>query len=154
MQPAKRLMQPGLGWSMSSVRILVVEDFEPFRRFIISALRTFPELQVICSVSDGIEAVHKAEELRPDVILLDIGLPGQNGIVAARQIRRVAPESKIIFVSQESSTDVVEEALSLGALGYVAKTSAGSDLFPAIAAVASSKQFVSSMLLHSNFTSA
>ena len=74
-----------------------------------------PELQVICEVSDGLEAVQKAEELQPDLILLDIGLPTLNGIEVARRIRKLAPKSKILFMSQESSADVVQEAFSLGA---------------------------------------
>ena len=131
---------------MSPVRILVVDDSGPFLRFIISTLQTVPGIQVICSASDGFEAVQKAKELRPDLILLDIGLPGQNGIEAARQIRSVSPESKIVFVSQESSADVVEEALKLGGLGYVLKTSAGIDLVAAVEAVICGKQFVSSAL--------
>jgi len=101
-------------------------------------------LQVICEVSDGLEAVHKAEELKPDLILLDIGLPTLNGIEAARQIRKLAPDSKIVFLSQESSAEVVEEALRLGAWGYVLKTRAGSDLLPAVEAILSGKRFVSS----------
>jgi DNA-binding NarL/FixJ family response regulator len=137
---------------MSSVRILVVDDFEPFRRFIISTLRKAPELLVIGSASDGLEAVQKAEKLRPDLILLDIGLPTQSGIEAARQIRKLAPDSKIIFVSQESSADVVQEALRLGALGYVIKTCAGSELLAAVEAVLRNEQFVSSVLVHFNFT--
>jgi DNA-binding NarL/FixJ family response regulator len=82
-----------------------------------------------------LDPVQKAEELQPDLILLDIGLPRQNGIEAPRQIRKLAPASKIIFVSQESSREVVEEALGLGALGYVLKTSAGSELVDAVEAV-------------------
>jgi DNA-binding NarL/FixJ family response regulator len=121
-----------------------VEDFEPFRRFICSTLEKKSELQVVCEVSDGLEAVQKAEELQPDLILLDIGLPTLNGIEAARQIRKLAPEAKIIFVSQESSADVVQEALSLGALGYVVKTHAGSELLAAVDAVLLEKQFVGS----------
>jgi DNA-binding NarL/FixJ family response regulator len=101
------------------------------------------ELQVICEVSDGMEAVQKAEELKPDLILLDIGLPKLNGIEAARQIRKLSPQSKIIFVSQESSADMVQAALSSGALGYVVKTRAGSDLLAAIEAAILEKQFVS-----------
>jgi DNA-binding NarL/FixJ family response regulator len=126
------------------IRVLVVEDFEPFRRFICSTLEKKSELQVVCEVSDGLEAVQKAEELQPDLILLDIGLPTLNGIEAARQIRKLAPEAKIIFVSQESSADVVQEALSLGALGYVVKTHAGSELLAAVDAVLLEKQFVGS----------
>jgi DNA-binding NarL/FixJ family response regulator len=103
-----------------------------------------PRLQVICEVSDGLDAVQKAEELKPDLILLDIGLPTLNGIEAARQIRKLAPDSKIIFLSQEPSVDVVREALSLGAWGYVVKTLAGNDLFAAVESVLLGKRFVSS----------
>jgi DNA-binding NarL/FixJ family response regulator len=132
------------GAEMSSVRVLVVEDFLPFRQLICATLGTRPDLQVICEASDGLEAVQKAEELQPDLILLDIGLPTLNGLDAAQQIRRLAPDSRIIFVSQESSADVVESALGLGALGYVAKTRVASDLLDAVDAVTSEKQFVRS----------
>ena len=128
---------------MSSVRVLVVDDYEPFRRFVCSTLGKRPEMQIVCEVSDGLEAVQKAEKLQPDLILLDIGLPTLDGIEAARQIRELAPESKIIFVSQESSRDVVQEALSLGTCGYVVKTKAGSDLLAAVDAVLEGRHFVS-----------
>jgi DNA-binding NarL/FixJ family response regulator len=103
--------------AMASVRVLVVEDFEPFRRFLCSTLGNESDLQVVGEASDGLEAVQQAQALQPDLILLDIGLPTLNGIEAARRIRKVAPQSKILFVSQESSTDVVEEALGTGARG-------------------------------------
>jgi DNA-binding NarL/FixJ family response regulator len=127
-----------------SVRVLVVEDFVPYRQFICSTLGTKLELQVVGEVSDGLEAVQKAEELKPDLILLDIGLPSLSGIEAARQIRELSPASKIIFVSQESSADVVQEALSLGAWGYVVKTRAGHELLAAVESVLLGKPFVSS----------
>jgi DNA-binding NarL/FixJ family response regulator len=130
-----------------SIRVLVVDDFEPFRRFICSTLRTRPELQIVDEVSDGLEAVHRAEELRPDLIVLDIGLPTLNGIEAARRIREVSTESKILFISQESSADVVRKALSLGALGYVVKAHAGSELLAAVEAVLQGKQFVSATVM-------
>ena len=129
----------------SPVRILVVEDFAPYRKFICSTVGKRPNLQVICEVSDGPEAVQKAEELKPDLILLDIGLPTLDGIEAARQIGNVAPESKIIFVTQESSPEFVQAALNLGAWGYVVKTRAASDLLVAIEAVLDGRQFVSSV---------
>jgi DNA-binding NarL/FixJ family response regulator len=94
-------------------------------------------------VSDGLDAVRKAWELRPDLILLDIGLPSLNGIEAARQIRTLAPESKIIFLTQESSAEVVQEALRLGACGYVKKLKAAKELLAAVDAVISGNQFVS-----------
>ena len=128
---------------MSKVRVLVVEDFLPFREFIRSTLAKSPELEIICEVSDGLEGVQKAEELKADLILLDIGLPTINGIEAARRIRKLSPDSKIIFLSQESAADVTETALGLGALGYILKTRAAHDLMPAVEAVIADKQFVS-----------
>ena len=86
---------------------------------------------------------NKAEELQPDLILLDIGLPTLNGIEAARRIRKLSPESKILFVSQESSADVVQEALRLGAVGYVLKAQDGSGLLAAVDAVLQGKKYVS-----------
>jgi DNA-binding NarL/FixJ family response regulator len=127
----------------SRIRVLVVDDFEPFRAFVCSALQQKPELEVIAELSDGLAAVQKAEELNPDLILLDIGLPTLNGIDAARQIRKLVPKPKIIFLSQESSDDVVQEALSSGALGYVVKALAGSELLPAVEAVLRGRRFVS-----------
>jgi DNA-binding NarL/FixJ family response regulator len=129
--------------SPSTVRVLVVDDYEPFRRFVCSTLAERPALQIVGEASDGSEAVVKAEELRPDLILLDIGLPTLNGIEAARRIRKLASESKIIFLSQESSPVVVQEALSLGVSGYVVKARAGSDLLAAVEAVLLEKHFVS-----------
>ena len=130
---------------MSSLRVLVVEDFAPFRQFVCSTLGKRRDLQVICDVSDGLEAVQKAEELKPDLILLDIGLPTLNGIEAARRIRKLSPESKIIFLTQESSADVVQQALSLGAWGYVLKSRAAGELLAAVESVISEKQFVGTL---------
>src|SRR6476661_701478 len=130
---------------MSPVRVLVVEDYPPFRRFVCSTLKKKPELQVIAEVSDGLEAVQKAEELQPDLILLDVGLPNLNGLAAARQIRKLAPKARIIFVSQESSADVVLEALNTGAAAYVAKIDL-LHLLTAVDAVLDGRQFVSTAL--------
>jgi DNA-binding NarL/FixJ family response regulator len=110
-------------------------------------LAKVPNFQLICEVSDGLEAVHKAEQLQPDVILLDVGLPQLNGIAAGRQIRKLSPESKIIFVSQESSVEVVQEALNLGARAYVQKSKIATDLQAAIDTVLEGRQFVSSGLI-------
>ncbi|HEX4920630.1 MAG TPA: response regulator transcription factor [Candidatus Bathyarchaeia archaeon] len=127
----------------SSVRVLVVEDSEPFRKFICSTLGKRPELQIVGEVSDGLEAVQKAQHLRPDLILLDIGLPTLNGVEAARRIRELSSTSKIVFLTQESSPDVVQEALGLGALGYVVKAHAGRELIAAVEAVSEGRLFVS-----------
>jgi DNA-binding NarL/FixJ family response regulator len=130
----------------------VVEDSEPFRRFICSTLRERPELQIVGEVSDGLEAVQKAEELQPDLILVDIGLPRLNGIEAAQRILRWSPQSKILFVSQESSADVVQRALSLGACGYVVKMDAGRELLAAVDAVLRGEQFIGGRFAGHNFS--
>ena len=137
-EPAHRLERS----SPVPIRVLVVEDFVPFRQFILSTLVSMRDLQVVGEVSDGLEAVQKCVELQPDLILLDISLPSLNGINAARQIRKLVPESKIIFLTQESSADVVQEALSLGARGYVVKIKAASELLTAVEAVLMGKMFV------------
>ena len=121
----------------------MVEDYEPVRRFICSKLRERPGFQIVEEVTDGLEAVQKAGELQPDLIVLDIGLPSLNGIDAARRVRKLFPKIKILFVSQESSAVVVQEALALGALGYVVKAYAGSELLAAVEAVLQGRQFVS-----------
>jgi DNA-binding NarL/FixJ family response regulator len=130
----------------SAFRVLVVEDHDPFRRFVCSTLEKRPELLIVREVSDGLDAVRKAGELHPDLILLDVGLPSLNGIEAARQIRKLSHKSKILFVSQESDADVVQEAFRIGALGYLVKAHAGSDLLRAVEAVCQGKRFVSAGL--------
>ena len=128
----------------SPVRILLVEDFEPFRKLIRTLLQGQSGLDIIAEVGDGQEAVRKAAELQPCLILLDIGLPSLNGFDAARLIRQRSPSSKILFVSQESSSEIIHEALRLGAGGFVTKSRVGTDLLPAIQAVLLGENFVSS----------
>ena len=135
-------------------RILVVDDSEPFRRFICSTLGKISESQIVGEASDGVQAVQKANELQPDLVVIDIGLPFLNGIEAARRIRKLSPESKILFVSQESSADVVQEALDTGAHGYVAKLDAGSELLEAANAVLRGEQFVARRFSGHGFVSA
>jgi DNA-binding NarL/FixJ family response regulator len=124
----------------------VVDDFAPWRRFAHSILQQEPEWHVVGEASDGLEAVQKAEELTPDLILLDIGLPKLSGIEAARQIRRVAPNSKILFLSEFDDLEIAREALNTGAVGYVVKSDAGDELLSAVEAVFQGKRFVSSRL--------
>ena len=129
--------------TMALAHVLIAEDFRPFRQYLVSTLAKCENLQLVCDVSDGVEAVQKAEQLKPDLIILDVGLPSLNGIEAARQIRKLVPHTKIIFVTNESSADVVQEGLNLGAKGYVLKTKAADDLRVAIEAVLEGRQFIS-----------
>jgi DNA-binding NarL/FixJ family response regulator len=129
-----------------STRVLLVDDYAPFRHLVRSTLLKQPELEVIGEALDGLEAVQKALELQPDLILLDVGLPSLNGIEAARRIRRIAPRSKILFLSEDRSWSVVAAALRSGASGYVIKSDAASGLLEGIELVLRGELFVSSSL--------
>jgi DNA-binding NarL/FixJ family response regulator len=133
-------------------RILVIEDYEPLRRLLCLEVRQRPDFQVVGEASDGLQAVQQAESLQPDLILLDLGLPKLNGLEAGRQIRGLAPGAKLLFVSQESSSDIVRATLRLGGRGYVHKARAKTDLLPAIDAVLAGLRFVSSSLDFSEST--
>jgi DNA-binding NarL/FixJ family response regulator len=129
---------------MRPVRVLVVDDYEPWRQHVCSKLKTRPELKVVGEASDGLEAVRIAEELKPDLILLDIGLPHLNGIDVAHQLCQTVPGAKILFLTQNNDAGLVQAVLSNGVQGYVLKAGAGSDLLPAIKAVLQGEKFVSS----------
>jgi DNA-binding NarL/FixJ family response regulator len=128
---------------MAPTRVLLVDDSAALRRALSSIVQSNEDLQIICEASDGSEAVQVAEKLQPDLILLDVGLPKLNGIEAARQIRKISPSSKILFLTQDPSDELAEEAFCLGARGYVVKGQAASELLPAIEVVMQGKQFVS-----------
>ncbi len=115
-----------------TVRILVVDDFGPWRREVCAMLQRRPEFCVIAEVADGLEAVQEAHKLKPDLILLDVGLPSLTGLEVAKRIRQFNPDAKIIFLSQNSDRDVIRAALSTGAQGYVVKANAWAELFTAI----------------------
>jgi DNA-binding NarL/FixJ family response regulator len=132
--------------NQSIVRILVVDDFARWRRFVSATAQIEPGWHVISEAADGLEAVQKAEELTPDLILLDISLPKLSGIEAARQIRKVAPSSKIIFLSTYASWEIAEGAFDTGASGYVVKADAEKELVRAVKAVFQGKRYISSRL--------
>ena len=125
-------------------RVLVVEDFAAWRHFICSTIRKEPGLTIVGQVADGEEAVTAAEQLQPDLILLDIGLPTLNGLAAAKRILEKSPNSRILFCTENGSSDVVEKAMLMRGSGYVIKRDAGRELLPAIISVLRGKQFLSS----------
>jgi CheY-like chemotaxis protein len=138
----------------SSTRVLIAEDFEPFRRFLCATLQKIPHLRIVAEVADGLEAIQKAQELQPDLLLLDVGLPGISGIEVVRHTRKISPATKILIVSQESSADVVEEAFRAGAGGYVVKTDARRELLEALNAVLRGAQFVGKRFAGHDFIAA
>jgi len=119
----------------TGLRILVVDDFLPIRRVVCGELRSIPDLQAIIEAADGQEAVQLATELQPDLVVMDITLPKLNGIEAARHIHKLSPHSKILFLSQEASLEIIREALATGAKGYVVKMHIIGSLMTAVKAV-------------------
>lgn len=131
---------------MSLVRVLVVDDFDPWRAFVVQHLKEHPHFRVLGCASDGLEGVQKAEELQPDLILLDISLPKLNGIELARKVRKLVPKARILFLSSNDDPDVVRAAFCAGGAGYVLKADAEGALLPGMEVVLLGKQFVSSSL--------
>ena len=129
-----------------STRVLVVDDYEPWRKYVRSVLTRQPGFEILGEVSDGLKAVREAEELQPDLILLDLSLPSMHGIDAARLIRRVAPYSKILFLSENRHPEVAEAALNAGGHGFVVKSDCGRELIVAIMAVLREETFISQRL--------
>jgi DNA-binding NarL/FixJ family response regulator len=131
---------------LSPCRILIADDYSDWRRHTRLLFQSKPDWEVIAEARDGLEAVQKAGELKPDLIVLDIGLPKLNGIEAARRILQFAPNSKIVFLTQYNDLDIVQAALDTGALGYVHKANAQNELLKAVGAALEGKQFVDSNL--------
>jgi DNA-binding NarL/FixJ family response regulator len=127
-------------------RVLVVEDHEWWRGHICSALEQSSRWTVVGAVADGIEAVEKARELKPDLILVDVGLLSLDGIQAARRILAHDPSSRILFVTEQQSLDIAEVALATGARGYIVKSDVGRELLLAMEAVVAGERFISPKL--------
>ncbi len=126
---------------MAAVRVLIVDDSQPWRCAVCLVLQQNLDLVLICECSDGLEAVRKSEDLQPDLVLLDIGLPNLNGLEVARQVRKVSPGSRIIFLTSHDDPEYLQEALRIGALGFIVKSNAASDLLPAVRAVMNDERF-------------
>ena len=115
------------------VRILVVDDNPAVRRGLRSLLATQGEYSICGEAVDGVDAIEKTKQLRPDAILMDVSMPLMDGLQATHAIRRDWPETKIIIVSQNDATVVTRQAANAGAHGFVPKASLGQDLIPTIA---------------------
>ena len=127
---------------MPPLRTLVVDDHEGLRKLLRSMLEARTECVVVGEATDGLQAIEQAKELQPDLILLDLSLPKLNGLEAGRRILKLCPHSKIVFLSQDSSRDVVQGALGLGAAGYLLKSDA-TELPLAVDAILQGEVFVS-----------
>jgi DNA-binding NarL/FixJ family response regulator len=128
---------------MSRHRVLVVEDHGPFRRLLCELLQQQADVQIVGEAEDGLDAVRQAEALRPDVVMLDIGLPTLSGLEVAAQLRMKVPDAKVMFVTNEPSLEVVERAFSTGAHGYVYKPRVERDVLPVLDAIILGGRFIS-----------
>ena len=116
------------------MHILLADDFAPWRSQLRSFLQCETEWKIIFEACDGLEAVQKTVELHPDVVLMDIQMPGLNGIEATKRIRQLSPDSKIIILTQNTDDDLMAAALQAGASAYVVKSETTAHLIPAIQA--------------------
>jgi DNA-binding NarL/FixJ family response regulator len=126
---------------MSALRILVADDHEVARRGVRALLESHPGWEVCGEAADGREAVNLAGRLRPDLALLDIGMPSLNGLDATRQILAAAPDVRVLILTMHDSEQVVREVLAAGALGFLLKSDAGRDLVAAVEALQHRRTF-------------
>ena len=127
----------------SVVRVLIVDDFTDWRQRVRGIISGMPQVEIVGEAADGLEAVVKAQQLEPDLILLDIGIPGLNGIEAARQIGKLCRKSKIAFLTENRCYELVEEAFEAGASGYILKSHFHTELIPGVTAMLKGKPFIS-----------
>jgi len=123
-------------------RVLVVDDYEPWRSYLRGVLQATVKWKIVGEAEDGPDAIQKAEALKPDLILLDVGLPTLSGIKVAERILATNPTQCILFISEHRA--LAEGALATGAHGYIVKSDAGLELFPAMEAVVKGQRFVGS----------
>jgi len=126
---------------MPGLRILIADDHELVRQGLHTLLETQPGWQVVGEAKDGAEAVKKSAALKPDIIVLDIGMPQLNGLGAIRKIAKVLPGAKILILSMHESDSLVREVLEAGARGYVTKSSASRELVSAVEALQRGKTY-------------
>jgi DNA-binding NarL/FixJ family response regulator len=132
---------PLKNWTSMTVRILLVDDHPIVRQGLKTLLEGRSGWEVVGEAADGVEAVEKAKNLKPDVMVLDVTMPKMNGLEACRVLRLQAPQLEILFVTQHDSPQMMREALEAGARGYVVKSNAARDLLAAVEAVSEHRVF-------------
>lgn len=126
---------------MRSVRILVADDHDLMRRGLKSLLETRPGWEVCAEANTGREAVNKASQLKPDVVVLDVCMPELNGVEAARQIRKNSPRTEILVLSVHHSDQLIRDVLEAGARGFLVKADSDSDLVTAVESLSNRKPY-------------
>src|ERR1700756_5097919 len=129
------------------MRLLVVDDHEIFRRGVRSLVLEQPHFTVCGEATDGQDAIDKARDLRPDLIVMDISMPRLNGLEATRQLRSILPDCEVLILSQHENPDMARQALKAGARGYVVKSSVSKDLISALTKVSRKEYFFDPAIL-------
>jgi DNA-binding NarL/FixJ family response regulator len=129
-----------------TIRVLLADDHALLREGLRALLAAQPGIAVVAEVGDGREALRRTEELKPDVLVMDVSMPGLNGIEAAQIIRARCPRTQVVMLSMHSSTEHVFRALRAGALGYVLKESAATEVISAVQAVHAGQRYLSPAL--------
>jgi DNA-binding NarL/FixJ family response regulator len=127
---------------MSVIKVLLVDDHAILRAGLRALLAAYPDLQVVGEAADGAQATAQVNELMPDVVVMDIAMPGMNGLVATRQILQAHPKTKVLILTQYDNKEYVLPLMKVGAAGYVLKQAVDTDLVAAIRAVASGESFL------------
>jgi DNA-binding NarL/FixJ family response regulator len=128
---------------MDDVRIMLVEDHHLVRQGVFALLSQVAEFKVIGEAGDGLEAIPKAQELQPDIVILDISMPKLRGIEAIKEIIRVSPDSRILVLSMYNKEEYIRQSLKNGASGYLLKDSAADELIAAIKYVSRGEVYLS-----------
>ena len=128
------------------VRILVADDHRAMLETLVGMLSS--DFDIVAAVGDGLAAVTQAEHLEPDLLVLDIAMPGLNGIAAAAQLKRRGSTAKVVFVTNMRDREFIQESLTLGQVGFVIKDRLVADLLPAVRDVLAGKSFVSPSARH------
>jgi DNA-binding NarL/FixJ family response regulator len=149
-EPREPAKEPLPVHNQDKVRILVADDNEIIRKVLCDVLRSEPAYEVVCESLTAGDTINKAEELQPNVVVLDISLPDMNGIEVVRQIRQVAPSAEILLCSQHELEYIVKAGIAAGARGYLLKSEAVKELVPAITAVTRGEQYISPGILFPN----
>ncbi|HEV2491553.1 MAG TPA: response regulator transcription factor [Terriglobia bacterium] len=131
---------------MTALRILIAEDNQAVREGLRELLESQPDWRVVGEAVNGLEAVEKARDLQPEVVILDYSMPQLDGISAAVRIRQAAPQSELLVLTQHDAPYTVRRALDAGVRGYVVKSDADRDLLAAVEAVSQHRVFVSSSM--------
>jgi len=132
---------------MGKIRVLLADDHTLFRQGVRRLLNSETDMEVAGEVSNASEAVEKVSELRPDVVLLDVAMPGSSSFEAARQIKRNRPETKVLFLTMYDDEDYLVEAMEVGASGYILKDSPATQLLAAVRDVQRGGSYLSPRML-------